>query len=56
VAGDPYLDQDAVFGVKETLIAEFTEHTGGTAPDGTSRRGRWAQVRFDLVLGREEGR
>jgi hydroxyquinol 1,2-dioxygenase len=56
VAGDPYLDQDAVFGVKESLIAEFTEHTGGTAPDGTSRRGRWAQVRFDLVLGREEGR
>jgi hydroxyquinol 1,2-dioxygenase len=50
VAGDEYLDRDAVFGVKQSLIAEFTEHTGGTAPDGTTRDGRWAQVEFDLVL------
>ena len=50
VAGDEYLDRDAVFGVKQSLIAEFTEHTGGTAPDGTTRYGRWAQVEFDLVL------
>ena len=49
-AGDEYLDRDAVFGVKQSLIAEFTEHTDGTAPDGTTRDGRWAQVEFDLVL------
>ncbi|MDT7680345.1 MAG: hydroxyquinol 1,2-dioxygenase [Pseudonocardiales bacterium] len=53
-AVDPYLHDDAVFGVKDSLIAEFTEHQGGTAPDGTARVGRWPQVQFDLVLAREE--
>jgi hydroxyquinol 1,2-dioxygenase len=52
VAGDEYLHNDAVFGVKDSLIAEFTEHQGRTAPNGTTRR--WTQVRFDLVLAREE--
>ena len=54
VAGDEYLRNDAVFGVKDSLIAEFAEHTGGTAPDGSTRDGRWNQVEFDLVLVREE--
>jgi hydroxyquinol 1,2-dioxygenase len=54
VAGDEYLRNDAVFGVKDSLIAEFTEHDGGTAPDGSTRDGRWTQVEFDLVLVREE--
>ncbi|HTF48198.1 MAG TPA: hypothetical protein VK735_12180 [Pseudonocardia sp.] len=54
VAGDPYLAQDAVFGVKDSLIAEFAEHTGGRAPDGSVRDGRWAQVEFDLILARED--
>jgi hydroxyquinol 1,2-dioxygenase len=54
VAGNEYLDRDAVFGVKESLIAEFTEHEGGSAPDGSTRDGRWTQVEFDLVLAREE--
>jgi hydroxyquinol 1,2-dioxygenase len=53
VAGDEYLDRDAVFGVKDSLIAEFTEHQGGTAPDGNARDGRWTQVEFDLVLAPE---
>jgi hydroxyquinol 1,2-dioxygenase len=57
-AGDQYLRSDAVFGVKDSLIAEFAEHDGGTAPDGTIRSGRWAELAFDLVLvpGRSEGR
>lgn len=50
VAGDKHLDNDAVFGVKDSLIAEFTEHEGGTAPDGSPRDGHWAHVRFDLTL------
>ena len=37
VAGDPYLDRDAVFGVKESLITDFTEHPPGPGPEG----GRW---------------
>lgn len=54
VAGDEYLDQDAVFGVKESLIGHFVEHDSGTAPDGSQPTGRWTQVEFDLVLAREE--
>ena len=34
VAGDPYLDRDAVFGVKESLITDFAEHPPGPGPDG----------------------
>jgi hydroxyquinol 1,2-dioxygenase len=54
VAGDQYLAGDAVFGVKDSLVAEFTDHDGGTAPDGSPRDGRWAQVEFDLVLAKED--
>jgi len=54
VAGDEYLRNDVVFGVKDSLIADFAEHDGGTAPDGSTRDGRWTQVQFDLVLAREE--
>ena len=49
-AGDEYLDRDAVFGVKDSLISEFAEHHGGTAPDGAPQDGRWASIEFDLVL------
>jgi hydroxyquinol 1,2-dioxygenase len=54
VAGDEYLRNDAVFGVKDSLITEFTQRQGGTAPDGTSRNGQWTQVEFDLVLAQEK--
>jgi hydroxyquinol 1,2-dioxygenase len=54
VAGDPYLTNDAVFGVKQSLVAEFVEHEGGVAPDGSHRDGRWTEVGFDLVLARED--
>ncbi|MFI5729852.1 intradiol ring-cleavage dioxygenase [Kribbella sp. NPDC051587] len=40
--GDQYLDQDAVFGVKDSLVTEFTEH-----PDGHY------SVNYDLVLAEE---
>ncbi|WP_028923532.1 dioxygenase [Pseudonocardia acaciae] len=50
VAGDKYLAEDVVFGVKDSLVAEFAEHDGGTAPDGSPRDGRWAHLRFDLTL------
>ncbi|WP_030452245.1 dioxygenase [Herbidospora cretacea] len=32
---DPYLDHDAVFAVKRSLVVDFAEHGPGTAPDGT---------------------
>ena len=35
VDGDTYLDSDAVFGVKESLIDAYPVRPAGTAPDGT---------------------
>jgi hydroxyquinol 1,2-dioxygenase len=49
-AGDPNLDRDAVFGVKDSLIVEFVEHRPGTAPDGRILDSSWASVTFDIVL------
>lgn len=34
VKGDPYLDSDAVFGVKDSLVVEFVAHPAGPTPDG----------------------
>jgi maleylacetate reductase len=50
VAGDPYLDRDAVFGVKQSLITDFTEHPAGPGPDGRALDGPWTSVEFDIVL------
>jgi hydroxyquinol 1,2-dioxygenase len=44
--GDPYLDTDAVFGVKQSLIADFTEHQD----DGKT----YYSVEYDLVLATTE--
>ena len=35
VAGDPYLDSDAVFGVRSSCIGDYVRHEPGVAPDGT---------------------
>jgi len=53
-AGDEYLSNDAVFGVKESLIADFTEHPAGTAPDGRELDQPYSTVRYDLVLAATE--
>ncbi|QKG23471.1 intradiol ring-cleavage dioxygenase [Actinomadura verrucosospora] len=50
VAGDPHLDHDAVFGVKDGLIVEAEHHTTGPAPDGSQPEGAWTSMHFDLVL------
>ena len=55
VAGDPYLDRDAVFGVKDSLVVDFTEHPPGRAPDGRVLDTPWAGVRFDILLEPVEG-
>lgn len=51
-AGDEYLDRDAVFGVKPSLVVDFADHGPGTAPDGRVFDGHWNSVRFDIVLER----
>jgi protocatechuate 3,4-dioxygenase beta subunit len=50
VAGDPHLDNDAVFGVKESLVVDFAERGPGTAPDGRVLDTPWTSVEFDIVL------
>ena len=50
VDGDRYLDSDAVFGVKESLIAPFARHEPGRAPDGRERGEPFYTVNYDLVL------
>jgi hydroxyquinol 1,2-dioxygenase len=54
VAGGPYLDRDAVFGVKDSLIVEFAEHPAGPGPDGRPLDGPWTSVNFDIVLARPQ--
>lgn len=51
VEGDPKLETDSVFGVKQSLIKRFIQHQPEeTAPDGTKRDSTWSQARFDIVL------
>jgi hydroxyquinol 1,2-dioxygenase len=50
VAGGPYLDSDAVFGVKDSLIAPFEQHTGGQAPDGRRMEGKYFTLAYDFTL------
>lgn len=50
--GDPYLDSDAVFGVRSTLIADWVPHSPGVAPDGTHVDVPFYTLDFDFVLNR----
>ncbi len=51
VKGDPYLQSDAVFGVKNSLLGEFVKREGN-APDGTKLREPFWEVQYDFVLAR----
>ena len=57
-ADDPYLDQDAVFGVREDLVMHYQDMPAGTFPDqgfdlSGKVEGDWLRVQFDLTLVRE---
>ncbi|MEU6187577.1 intradiol ring-cleavage dioxygenase [Nocardia sp. NPDC047038] len=56
LADDPYLDCDAVFGVKDSLIVEATHHTDTPAPEGSGPQEGWAEITFDLVLAPSDDR
>jgi hydroxyquinol 1,2-dioxygenase len=49
-AGDQYLDSDAVFGVKNSLIAAFDRHEPGPAPDGRPMDRPFYTASYDFVL------
>lgn len=49
-AGDKYLDSDAVFGVRSTLIVDWIQHDAGVALDGSKMEKPFYTVDFDFVL------
>jgi hydroxyquinol 1,2-dioxygenase len=53
VPGDRYLDSDAVFGVKNSLVGDFVEKPAGTkAPDGRAMSVPWRHLTYNFGLKR----
>jgi hydroxyquinol 1,2-dioxygenase len=50
VESDPYLESDAVFGVKNSLVANFARHEPGVAPDGKRMGVPYHTVAYDFGL------
>ena len=50
VETDPYLESDAVFGVKNSLVANFARHEAGVAPDGKRMGVPYYTVVYDFGL------
>ncbi|MGU7774620.1 intradiol ring-cleavage dioxygenase [Burkholderia sp. MR1-5-21] len=48
--GDQYLDSDAVFAVRSSLIVDWIEHPPGVAPDGTRMNTPYYTLDYDFVL------
>ena len=48
--GDPYLDSDAVFGVRSSLITHWTQQPPGETPDGTLSSDPFYTLEFDFFL------
>lgn len=50
VADSPYLDSDAVFGVRPSLIVDFEPHPAGRAPDGRALDQPYWSAHYDFRL------
>lgn len=50
VEGDAYLDSDAVFGVKHSLVVEFKSHPAGPTPDGGKSAAPYCTAEYDFRL------
>jgi hydroxyquinol 1,2-dioxygenase len=50
VAGSQYLDSDAVFGMKESLVAQFDRHPPGAGPNGERVETPFYTVHYDFRL------
>lgn len=48
--GDPYLDADAVFGVRSSLVADWVRHDRGCTPDGQESAAPFTTLDFTFVL------
>jgi len=53
--GDQYLDSDAVFGVRSSLIAQWVRHEPGPTPDGGASVQPFYTLDFDFVLNPASG-
>jgi hydroxyquinol 1,2-dioxygenase len=47
---DKYLESDAVFGVRSSLISDWVRREPGTAPDGTAMAKSFYTLDFDFIL------
>ncbi|MGH3089748.1 MAG: hydroxyquinol 1,2-dioxygenase, partial [Rubrobacteraceae bacterium] len=47
---DEYLESDAVFGVRDSLVTTFERHEPGTAPDGKVMDEPFHTIAYDFVL------
>jgi hydroxyquinol 1,2-dioxygenase len=50
VSDSEYLESDAVFGVRKTLIVDYGKHAPGTAPDGRVLNTEWMSCEYDFKL------
>jgi hydroxyquinol 1,2-dioxygenase len=55
VAGSEYLDSDAVFGMKESLVAQFDRNPPGIGPNGERMDSAFYTVNYDFRLRPEAG-
>ena len=53
INGDPYLDSDPVFGVKNSLVVDFKQQSGVRTPDGSKAPDPCYTVQYDFVLARK---
>lgn len=53
VAGSPYIDQDAVFGKRDSLVVDFEKHPPGTAVDGRVMKEPYHSASFDFRLAKQ---
>lgn len=54
VADSQYLDSDAVFGMKESLVAQFERHPPGFSPEGERMETAYYTVSYDFRLRRAD--
>jgi len=54
VEGDQYLDSDAVFAVKNSLVVDFVRQPPGVAPDGRQMKTPYYTVHYDFGLAAQE--
>jgi hydroxyquinol 1,2-dioxygenase len=53
IDNDPYLDSDAVFGVRSSCIGDYVRHEAGTAPDGSVQQHPYYTLNYKFVLAPE---